>query len=192
MKPIVIVMKALVAVVFVWMIIMFFGMIDFQIVQLSSINVLIATLRNLINYGFSSFSIYLFQGASLLSDLAFNPAQYVLGIKFYDPNFHISISSMILQEMFRNFSPYFYNIHTDPLQWTTVTYDMYEPLISEDLVTLSGQGYILIFQVLAIFMVLFGVLSVIGNDPKFSIRAVAFLNAMIVIPLFKYLFPLLT
>lgn len=155
---------------------MFIPILDFNIVKLTRIEQLIESLRNIISYGLSQFLYYLMWGAYQGVNLLFS----MIGGVYYSPSLTTSFADAICENMILRWFPGF--TRTDDLGTVTpIPYYTYN--VMDDVNILTSQVYILIFQIIVILMVVYLILSVIRNDPKHSIKAVGYLNAMIVIPL---------
>jgi hypothetical protein len=194
MKTIVIVMKALLGLCFVWMIIAFLPMIDKDIIDLTSIFTLLRTLRNILLVGayFFVYGLFWLFGDGLAG---------IFGqIPFYDRNLQLGLSGgsfdMFLAQWFPRIQLSQRTIELltelgDPIPSEPLTIKEYIGIVGDgyvvnELRALGESAYIILFQILAVLLIIYGILSVIRNEPRFSIRAILYLNLMIVLPLILY------
>lgn len=163
MKPILIGMKVSLAVVLAFLFFAFGYLIDFSIIQFESLDVLIVSLYNVINFGLYSIFKLLWEGVGLLIQSLFSMTGYLFHVGYY-----YSLSRGYFDYVISDF----FSIPD------LATYNF-----SEDLTTLTGELYILIFQIIAILMIIYAIRSVAQNDPKYAIRTITYLNLMVIIPL---------
>lgn len=164
MKPTVIALKILVAVALAWMLSMFVPMINFDIIRWTSITTLFSIFQRIISFGlFRFFQVIWSVFLTNLTGIVFRP------IPAFNIGFFTQVSSMFFQEYIQN--------------WFKLPIPLSSYSFMTDLRSLTSEIYILFFQIIAIFMIIYGVLSILGNNPKYSIRTVTFLNLMIVVPL---------
>ncbi len=192
MKTIVIVMKALLGATFVWMILSFFQMIDRDIIDLTSIFTLLSTLRNVLLVGFYWLIVGIMVVAGYASLGLFTLFGMIpAGVPLYDPILHESLGGQS-REMF--FAQWFPQIElsnrtiellggTDP---GVLNIEEYMGYVVDELRALGESAYLILFQVLAVLLIIYGILSVIRNEPRYSLRAILFLNLMVVFPLILF------
>ncbi|MCP4763271.1 MAG: hypothetical protein GY870_15970 [archaeon] len=171
MKLINIGMKVFLTIILLWMFTMFMPMIDFEVIQFETIGDLFETVIRILTYGWVSLLEIIRLGLTDLTGMIF------VAVPGFDFQTHRSFSS----SFFKGFINNWFNLANDNIfsYWGGSGTEAFWT----DFTSLTGDLYVLIFQVLAIFMIYYGVMSVIGNDPKYSIRTVSFLNAMIIVPL---------
>jgi hypothetical protein len=197
MKTIVIVMKALLAACFVWMILAFFGfgnnsMIDRDIIDLTSIFTLLKTLRNIFLVGFY-FTVYgIFMAAGFASYGLFSLFGMIpSAVPLYNGDLHLDLAVQSREMVFAQWFPQIELSErtiellegADP---GSLNIEEYMGYVVDELKALGESAYIIIFQVLAVLMIIYGILSVLRNDPRYSLRAILFLNLMIILPLILY------
>ncbi|MHA1727317.1 MAG: hypothetical protein ACTSWY_01135 [Promethearchaeota archaeon] len=165
MKSIVIGMKVLLTLSLIWMFTMFWPVIDFNIIAVDSITTLFETIYRLIAFGTYSLFQGLWTGLFGLTFISFRSIP-----PFYN-DFHSHVSGMLLDEMIKRWFGF-------PEGYTGIDAAM-------DFSTLSGNLYVLGFQIIGLLMIIYGIMSILRTDdiPKYCIRTVFFLNLMIVIPL---------
>ncbi len=192
MKTIIIVMKALLGATLVWMIIMFAPMFtDTTIIDLTSITTLFLTLRNIFLVGVYYLFYGLFTGIGVLTSLQFMPlGPSIVFNQPYQINFYgASFIEIIFGRWFPRvqLSERAVTLLEDPsLSDQRFTIEEYVQYVVPELKALGNSAYIILFQVLAVLMIIYGILSVLRNDPRFSLRTILCLNLMIIFPLILY------
>ncbi|MHA1819492.1 MAG: hypothetical protein ACTSU2_16660 [Promethearchaeota archaeon] len=181
MRTIVYVMKIILAIIFVWMILMFGRIIDFNSLELASLKEIMGTLVNIGSYGMYNLFMLIWYGIMNLSAGPFIP----MNGRYFSYEFHDSFLSVFYSEFFQNWFPKLTDYHTNPNSPHIITMKDYiaNNLFSKDISLLSGNLYILIFQLIFLFMIIYGIFSLVSNDPKYSIRTVTLLNIIIILPL---------
>ncbi len=167
MRPIVIVIKVLLGISLVWMLSIFsLNMIDFDIIKFDTIFLLFESGYRMITFGLKEMFSYLWLGLFLLTGTAFT----------FTPGFNINFYGRITQYYFDNMFSRWFNLPED-YAWNLNG--------MADLEVLTGNIYILVFQIIGILMVVYGIMSIIRTDdvPKYCLRTVTFLNLMIIVPL---------
>ncbi|TFG18252.1 MAG: hypothetical protein EU530_09580 [Promethearchaeota archaeon] len=202
MKTIVIVMKALLGATFVWMILSFFRMIDRDIIDLTSIFTLLSTLRNVLLVGFYWLIVGIMAAAGYASLGLFTLFGMIpSGVPLYDPILHQSLGGQSREMFFAQWIPQIQlSDRTIELLITkgktlpatdSISIQEYIGIIGEgyvldELQALGESAYLILFQVLAVLLIIYGILSVIRNEPRYSLRAILFLNLMVVFPLILF------
>lgn len=196
MKPIVIAMKALLGATLIWMIIAFFPMIDRDIVDLTSISTLLITFRNIFLVGFYFFIFGLVQGAGIASAFLFNLFNFIPSpVQLFDANLQAGLvfrsREMLIAQWFpqvqlsqRAIDFLIARGGTPPTDAMPI--EEYFNYILPELQAMGESAYLILFQVLAVLIIIYGILSVIQTNPRHSIRTILFLNLMIVLPLILY------
>lgn len=193
MKPIVIAMKGLLGASLIWMILMFFRMMDTSIIELSSIFTLLQTLRNIILVGFYWLVFGLFMVFGIGTGMIFSLFNFIpVGIPIYDTAFNTSLAVQSRDMFFAQWFPLvslsqrtidFLETPPDP---NLMTIDQYMGYIVPELQALGESAYIILFQVLAVLMIVYGILSVIQTNPRHSLKTILYLNLMIIFPLILF------
>ncbi len=163
MNSLLLTMKFILLGISAWMITNFMGIIDFSIVDLSSIKLLLDSGVRLLTFiGFYVFK-FAWLVCDLLSGLAFTP---LATTGYFNRNLQASISL----EYSTNVIERWFDV--------PINYDY-----MADVTAFTSNVYVLIFQIVVIAMIYYAIRSVISNSPKFAIKTVTFLNVMIIIPL---------
>ena len=197
MKTIVIVMKALLGVTLIWMIIAFFPMIDRDIVDLSSITTLLLTFRNIFLVGFYWAVIGLVWAFGLASAFLFRLFNFIpSGIPLFNADLQAGLTfrtqDMFIAQWFPQvkLSPRtieFLILRGQPTPSTeTLHIEEYFNYILPELQAMGESAYIILFQVLAVLIIIYGISSVIQTNPRHSLRTILFVNLMVVLPLILY------
>ncbi|MHA1111750.1 MAG: hypothetical protein ACTSRE_11655 [Promethearchaeota archaeon] len=192
MKTIVIVMKGLLGASFVWMVLACFPMIDKAIIDLTSIFTLLRTLRNVFLVGFYWLVFGIFTAGRMISFILFSLFGMIpSAVPLFNPTL---LNTFAFQSRDMVFAQWFPQIElsdrtiellggADPGK---LNIEQYMGYVVDELRALGESAYLILFQVLAVLIIIYGVLSVIRNDPRFSLRAILFLNLMVIFPLILY------
>ncbi len=190
MKPIVYVMKGLLGAALVWMVLMFFRMMDTSIIELSSIMTLLTTLRNIFLVGFYWFVYGLMMGGGFVGEIIF---RWLTPFSLYNLELGGGLiygaRDMFLQLWFPQVSLAGRTIDllgTEAPTPNLLSIEEYMNYIVPELQALGESAYIILFQVLTVLMIIYGVLSVIQTNPRHSLKTILFLNLMIIFPLMLY------
>jgi hypothetical protein len=196
MKTIIIVMKALLGVTLIWMIISFFPMIDRDIVDLTSITTLLLTFRNVFLVGFYFAVRGLVRGFGFVSAFLFNLLNLIpSGIQLFDANLQ---SGLVFRTQDMFIAQWFPQVRLSPrtiefliLRGQTppteaMHIEDYFTYIVPELQAMGESAYIILFQILAVLIIIYGIMSVIQTNPRHSIRTILFVNLMVVLPLILY------
>ncbi|MBN2155524.1 MAG: hypothetical protein JW776_05740 [Candidatus Lokiarchaeota archaeon] len=191
LKTIIIIMKALLAATLVWMLFVFTPIMDTSIVDLTSITTLLLTLRNIFLVGIYYFLLYLFEFIGILTSISFIPLP---SNPYFNQNFQtVFYTSTFRDILFTNWFPQVQlseravELIGDPLlSGMRFSIDDYIQYVVPELRALGNSFYIILFQVLAVLMIIYGILSVVRTDPRYSLRTILFLNLMIIFPLMLY------
>jgi len=152
--------------VMVWMFLMFARMIDFDIISFNTIGSLFGALFNLVSYAlFWWIFRYIWIGSF------FAGAGPFVAVPSYNINFQTLVRDGFYQDIIR--------------LWFNFPEDYAGELMDADIQALTGNLYLLVFQIIGILMIFYGVMSIINTQdtPKYSIRCVTMLNLMVVVPL---------
>ena len=174
MKPIVIVLKCVLATVLVWMVLMFRPMFDFDVIHYRTIFDLIGSIMDIASYGLAHAFGSLWDGMIGLSYLPFSGLNNLV----FDENVHQIFGYMVRDEFITNF---FSLTATNDITGEIITLNQFD--FGVELIDLTSHLYLLIFQILAILFIIYSIMSLVQNDPKYSIKTIIVLNMMIIIPL---------
>ena len=165
------ILRILNAVLFIWIVLIFLTLFDFNAVLVTSedqfiLMEVIETLFNLLSYALYGILFLVVLGVILLFSLHF--------IWFADPRIF-----SIIALFFNNFLGMWFSFPGG----TTPNVVQIPSLMLEELLILTEELYLLIFSILFVFSILYVIKGLFQSDPDNNIQAIKYLVLMIVVPL---------